>query len=557
MDIVYSIFNLLGGLAIFMFGMKLMSDNLEGVAGKNMKTLLSKVSNNKLSGVGIGIGVTSIIQSSSATTVMLVGFVNVGLMSLYQAAAVIMGANIGTTVTLQITSLKNIFNVTAIAGFMAAIGLFMYMFTKKNTLKRTGAILIGFGMLFIGLHYMSLSMKEFREPLSYFFATIDNPLLLIAFGMIFTGIIQSSSASTVIVAGLAASEAIGLESALYAVLGMNIGTCVTALLSSIGTNINARRTAFIHLLFNVLGSVIIIIIFYLIDFNVIYSFLLTISGEDIMRQIANFHTVFNILTTLLLLPFVNLMVKLSIMLVKGQDKKEEAFHLYYFDERVLATPPIAVSQIKKEITNMVTLAKKNLDMAIDSLIKLNIDNDNEIIKREEEINYLNKVITKYLVKISALDISYNDEKIIGSFFNVVTDIERIGDHADNIQKFARKMYKENIIFSEDAIDELKNFANILNNLYDNTMKVFDNKEIKLMAFVNKYEEEADYAKKQMSTSHIQRLNNGSCSAESGAIYLSLATNFERIADHLTNIAESILTYTKDNTNKKNANVIVS
>lgn len=551
-SVIYSIFNLLGGLAVFMFGMKLMGDNLERVAGKNMKSLLSKVSNNRLSGVGIGVGVTSIIQSSSATTVMLVGFVNIGLMSLTQAAAVIMGANIGTTVTLQLTSLKNVFDVTAIAGFLAAIGLFVNMFATRNSLKRIGVILIGLGMIFIGLEFMSISMKVFRTPLSQFFSIIDNPILLILFGMAFTAIIQSSSASTVIVAGFAASGAIGLESALFAVLGMNIGTCVTALLSSIGTNINARRTAVIHLLFNVCGSIIVAVLFYIIDFNAIYSFLITISGTDVMRQIANFHTIFNILTTLLLLPFIEILVKLSKMLVKGTDKISEAFHLYYLDERVLKTPPIAVSQMKKELSNMVGLAKKNLDIAINSLINVSLDKDSEIKKREEEINYLNKAITGFLVKISALDISYEDEKIIGSYFNVVTDIERIGDHADNIQQFTRKMYDEHIIFSDEAKSELRNYAKILDNLYVNTMLVFNERKLSCMAEVNKYEEDADNAKIEMSKAHIRRLNNGNCTAESGAIYLSLATNFERVADHLTNVAESVLTYTKESEIRKKA-----
>lgn len=550
MEVIYSIFNLLGGLAIFMFGMKLMGDNLERVAGRNMKSLLSKVSNNRLSGVGIGVGVTSIIQSSSATTVMLVGFVNIGLMSLYQAAAVIMGANIGTTVTLQITSLKDVFNVTAIAGFFAAVGLFMNMFGKKNTIKRTGVILIGLGMIFIGLQLMSASMTEFREPLAIFFATIDSPILLIVFGMVFTAIIQSSSAATVIVAGLAATGAIGLEPALYAVLGMNIGTCITALLSSIGTNINAKRTAVIHLMFNVFGSVIIILLFYIINFGAIQSFLITISGGEVMRQIANFHTIFNLLTTLMLLPFLNVIVKLSMLIVKGSDKVSEEFHLYYIDERVLKTPPIAVSQMKKELVNMLAIAKKNMDDATNSLIDVNLDKNSKILKNEEEINYLNKAITGYLVKIAGLDISFEDDMIIGSYFNVVTDIERIGDHADNIQKFTRKMYDEHIVFSDDAKDELRNFIRILDELYVYTLKVFADRDIKYMAQVNMFEEQSDNAKKEMSKAHIQRLNSGCCSAESGAIYLSLATNFERVADHLTNIAESVLTYTKQTDAKK-------
>lgn len=542
MAIVYKLFNLFGGMAVFMYGMKLMGDNLERAAGKNMKKMLSKVSNNHLAGVGIGAGVTGIIQNSAATTVMVVGFVNIGVMSLIQAAAIIMGANIGTTVTLQIASFKNVIDIAAIAGILGAAGLFVSMFTKKSLVKRIGIIFVGLGMLFIGLEYMGASVKDFAEPLSHFFLAVNHPLLLIIIGMIFTSIIQSSSVATVMVAGFAAEGAIGLEAALLAVLGMNIGTCVTALLSSIGTNANAKRAAMIHLLFNVIGTLIIIILFYAINFNTIETFLLSISGSDIMRQIANFHTLFNILTTLLLLPFINLLVKLSVLLVKDKSVTSDAFRMYYVDERMLKTPPIAVLLIKKELINMLNLAKKNLDMSIEALMNVNTDKENEILKREEEINYLNKAITKFLVKISALDISYKDEVKVGSYYHVVADIERIGDHAENILSYAKKMQEENITFSEEAKNELKHYAEVLNNLYENTMLVFTESKITYMAMVNKYEDEADNLKHQMVKSHIQRLNAGNCTAENGTIYLSLATNYERVADHLTNIAESVLTY---------------
>lgn len=549
-EIIYSLFNLLGGLAVFMYGMKVMSDNLERVAGRKIKAMLSKVSENRLVGVGIGTAVTAIIQSSSATTVMIVGFVNIGIMTLMQAVPIIMGANIGTTVTLQIASLKNVFDITAIAGFLAAAGLFMNMFSNRNAVKRSGAILVGFGMIFIGLDFMSISMDSFKEPLAHFFAVINNPILLILFGMIFTAVINSSSAATVIVAGFAAAGSMNLETAVYSVLGMNIGTCVTALLSSIGTNINARRAAIIHLLFNVIGTISAAIAFAIIGFGPIGAGLRAASGQDIMRQIANFHTLFNLFTTILLLPFAQVLVKLSRFIVKGSEKKSESFHMYYFDERVLKTPPVAVSQLKDELLNMLSLAKKNLDLSIEALLSLNLDSDAEVLGREDEINYLNNAITNYLVQLSSLDLSYDDEKIVGSFFNVVTDIERIGDHAENVQKFARKMSEEKIEFSDQAKQEIREFAGILNNMYDNVVKVFRDKQIELMPQVNKFEELADSSKHKMTRAHIERLNNGTCTAESGAIYLSLASNFERVADHLINIAESVLTYSKADLKRK-------
>lgn len=545
MNTVYSIFNLLGGITMFMYGMKIMGENLERAAGKNMKRMLSKVSNNPLSGVAIGTGVTAIIQSSSATTVMIVGFVNIGIMTLAQAAAVIMGANIGTTITLQITSLKSIINVTAIAGFLAAIGLFVNLLTKKNFIKKLGLIFVGLGMLFIGLEFMSMSVENFAQPLSKFFLMISNPILLVLFGMVFTTLIQSSSVATVIVASFAASGAIGMESALYSVLGMNIGTCVTALLSSIGTNVNAKRAAVLHLLFNVIGTLMFLILFYFIGFNNIRDFLTVISGDKVMRQIANFHTLFNVITTILLLPFINLLIKLVTVLVRKGAKSAEGFRLYYLDERVLKTPAVAVAQIKKEIINMMALAKKNIDLSIETLLTLNMENEVEIRKREEEIDYLNKAITAFLVKVSALDLSFKNEQIIGSYYKVLTDVERLGDYAENILNFAKDLYNDHIDFSQEAKGELKNFADILNNLHDNTLRVFIEGKITYLALVNKYEDDADNAKHEMVRAHISRLNKGSCTPESGSIYLSLATNFERIADHLTNIAESVLEYSKE------------
>ena len=543
-DIIYSLFNLLGGLAVFMYGMKVMSDNLERVAGRKIKAMMSKVSGNKLVGVGIGTAVTAIIQSSAATTVMIVGFVNIGIITLMQAVPVIIGANIGTTVTLQITSLKNIFNITAIAGFFAAAGLFMNMFSRKNAIKRSGAILIGLGMIFIGLDFMSSSMGIFKEPLAHFFAVINNPILLMLFGMIFTAVIQSSSATTVIVAGFAAAGSMSLEAAVYSVLGMNIGTCVTALFSSIGTNINARRAAVIHLLFNVLGAIMVAAAFALIGFGAVEAALRAVSGLDIMRQIANFHTLFNVFTTILLLPLSGVLVKLSQLIVKGSEKKTESFRMYYFDERVLKTPPVAVSQLKDELLNMLSLAKRNLDLSIEALSTLNLDHDGEVMRREDEINFLNNAITNYLVQLSSLDLSYEDEKIVGSFFNAVTDIERIGDHAENVQKFVRKMNDEKIEFSDEAKQEIRDYADILNKMFEYVVKVFHDRQIELIPQVNKFEEFADSFKHQMTRAHIERLNNGTCTAESGAIYLSLASNFERVADHLLNISESVLTYVK-------------
>jgi phosphate:Na+ symporter len=550
MDPLTAIFNvckLLGGLAVFMYGMKIMGDSLERVAGNNMIKLLSKVSNNRFSGVGVGLGVTAIMQSSSALTVMLVGFVNIGVMTLTQATAIIMGSNIGSTLTLQITSLKAYFDVTAVVSLFAVFGLFLNMFSKKNTLQRVGIILVGLGMIFIGLDFMGTSVESFQEPLKGFFTMIDNPFLLILFGAVFTGIIQSSAAATIIVANFAMQGAISVESALFAVMGMNIGTCVTALLACIGTSVNARRTAIIHLVFNIIGTVIVTALFFIVGAGNVMSLIYAVSGsgaEYAIRQIANFHTLFNIFTTILLLPFVKQLVTLSKFLIRGKDPKENAFHLKYVDERVLTTPPVAVSQMKKEVLNMAELAKSNLDIAFDAILSGSLAKDPELVKREEEVNFLNKAITGFLVRISSLDIGYKDELIIGSYFNVVTDIERLGDHAVNIMEFARRCQAENIKFSDGAAADIQRYERLLGDLYAEAMNVFTRLQVSGMALVNQYEDRSDRLKESMSNAHIDRLNKKECSPESGAVYLGLAGNFERIADHLTNVAESILSYVK-------------
>ncbi len=555
-DNLFAVFMMLGGLAVFMYGMKLLGENLENLAGTSIKKLLGKATSNRFAGIGVGAGVTAIIQSSSATTVMLVGFVNVGLMTLTQAAAVIMGANIGTTITVQLVSLKA-FNVLAVVCLVAGIGLFMQMFGRSGKIRLLGVIFISLGMIFIGLEFMSDSMQVFQnnETFMRLFQTLDNPFLLLLVGMVFTALIQSSLAATTILAGFVAVGGAGmgmsLDGALFAILGINIGTCITAVLSAIGANTNAKRTACMHVLFNVVGALVMFVILLFIHDQSWFIKGISLGAvgadgiADPLRQLANFHTLFNVFTTLILIPFLPLLVKLCVLIIPaGKKEREKNKRLQFLDERLLETPAVAISELVNEIDAMAKLAKENLDLSVNALY--NGDNSvlDEVKSREEELNYLTKATTEYMIKISAQDISYDDEVFIGSLFHVVSDIERVGDYADNVVNYIKKMERQHVIFTEDALSEIKEMYDTVSRHFELSLKVFVAKDLSGLAEVARVEESIDDLKLKMADNHILRLNNGSCTAEAGAIYLSLASNFERIADHMTNIAFSIRKYTK-------------
>ncbi len=554
LDGIFKIFSMLGGLAIFMYGMKIMGDSLEALAGSKMKSMFARVSDNKLKGVGIGMGVTAVIQSSSATTVMLVGFVNIGFLSLKQSAAIIMGSNIGTTITAQLSSLSSIggvFDITAIMSLLAIVGLVLFMFIKSDSSNHLGLILLGLGMLFIGLDLMSGSMKSFAlnpdgSPstfANFMLSSFSNPLICILAGMLFTAIIQSSSAATGILLVFASANIMTFETAMFMILGTNIGTCVTAMLSSIGTSTNAKRTAVIHLLFNVIGTAIVTIPLLFIG-DKAANFFTRISGGNIERAIANFHTVFNILVTLILLPFTNQLVQLATLIVPKRENSNSSKpkRLFYLDERILATPSLAVAQTISEVKNMADMANTNLQKSLKALLTGDLDEVAEMQKAEETIDYLNIEITNYLIKFRGLDISIKDQNMIGSLYHVVTDIERIGDHAENIWKNAARMQKNDIQFSEIAQTELKNVQVILQEMYEETVSAFVYRDRSVLSKLAVNETLVDNAKRQMKIDHIERLNNSECSAEAGAIYLSIASQLERVGDHLANMAYSILSY---------------
>lgn len=541
---------LLGGLGTFLLGLKLMSDNLQNLAGNRLKPLFNKLSNNRFMGIATGAGITAVIQSSSATTVMVVGFVNAGIMTLKQATGIIMGANIGTTITAHIAALQSL----PIASFLAAIacvGAFMTM-SSKDKINKTGMLICGIGIIFVGMDFMSSSMKVFSEDESIrnFISTISNPFLLMLIGLVFTALIQSSSATTSILITLGSVGMMTLRNAIFMTLGINIGTCVTAMLASIGANANAKRASVIHLLFNIFGTIIFTVLIFvlpLINEKLAFDYWLAAAFPDVIgTQIAMFHTLFNVVATLILVPFTGGLTKLATLLVREKKSKvqevPEEKRFMYIDERILKTPSIALLMLRKEIIAMAKLAKTNFDLSVECLTKLNFDKKNEFEEREKHIDYLNKKLTKYSVKISTKDISYIEEKEIASFYHAISDIERVGDYAENICEYAQELVENNLNFSEVANNEILLMKGAIDHLYENVMQAFETKNLALKDEVEGYEDLVDTYESDLSKNHIARLHNNTCSAESGGIFLSIISNMERVADHFRNVFYSMTSY---------------
>lgn len=549
-----NVFFLLGGMAVMLFGMHVMGNNLELVAGNNMKKLLGKMTNNRFAGVGIGATVTAIINSSAATTVMLVGFVNVGIMTLTQAASVIMGANIGTTITAQILSLSGAggFDVAAIAAFVACAGVVLALFIKNDKVNKIGYIMLGIGMIFIGLKILSKSVdaiiwvdksgKTLKPQFEKIFNGEHFPLLLVLIGIVFTALIQSSAAVTGILVALAG--ALNFNTAVFIILGSNIGTCVTAMISSIGTSTNARRTAMIHLLFNVFGCLICLVPLWVWG-DEFSSFMVMISGDLVERQIANFHTLFNVFTTLVLLPFVKLLVKLTEKIIPDKETPQDSKHkLTFIDNRFFEAPAIAVGNVKKEIVKMADIARENLNLSMEMLFDCNVEQSKLLRDNEECINFLTKSIASYLTTLSGKGISVQDEKKVGSYYHVISDIERVGDYAENIMEYAYRLRKEDMNLSADATAELKEINATINELFDVSIKAFDERDRSYLAKVDELEERVDDYSVMLENKHLERLKHGTCSPQVGSVYLQTVSNLERVGDHITNVAFSIKQYVR-------------
>ncbi len=550
LDIFYAFLSLLGGIGVFLYGMKLMGDSLEMVAGNEIKRMFAKISNKKLIGVGIGTVTTAVVQSSAAIIVMSMGFVNSGLMSLTQAITISYGANIGTCVTALIVAVGvggfADVQLTVIFAALAGVGALMIMFTKKDKVKKIGGIITGLGMIFVGLSVMTSSMSIFSQSdkISAFLAKISNPALLLLFGILFTALIQSSSAVSGIVITMVASAPalLQFDQALYIILGSNIGTCITSLIAAIGTNTNAKRAAVINVFYKTVGVIIFGILSIWVPFGKMFSVF-----KAPALQVAMFHLFFNVVATVIFFPFTNLMVKASekIMPEKKKPVDENEPHLYFLEERLLRTPPVAVAQLKNEIVNMAEIAKSNFDKCMDAVMVGKVsDVIDEIAKNEKCLNFLNREITKYLVKLSQVDLSEDDKILISTSYHTVSDIERIGDYAENISEYAEKMEADKLTFSPKAISEIQTLKATITNLYDEVMKTYKEVTLDYIDKVNEYEESVDRQKEEMGEHHIERMNKGECTPEVGAIYLSLSSNAERVADHMTNIAYAVRSYAK-------------
>ena len=543
MQLIQSLIWLLAGVGIFIVGMNFMSSSLEKSAGTGMKKMLEKISNNRFSGVGIGAGVTAIVQSSSATSVMVIGLVNAGVMTLVQATSIIMGANIGTTITGVLVALKNdYFNMAMY--LLAFIGV-MLTFLQKEKAKIAGNLCCGLGLIFVGLNIMS-SEEAFGNPLveemfTGVFSKIDFPVLLIVVGIIFTALIQSSSAAAGVVITMVGTGVLPLDMALFIVLGANIGTCVTAMLASVGAKPNSKRVAFIHFVFNFIGTILFTAIIWIFKDPVVDLLSTAFPGSDPMAlqmRVSAFHVIFNVSTTALLLPFVKQLVKLSCVVIKDQ-KKEEKLTLKYVDDRLLSTPPVALMQVKKEIDYMIELVEDNTRMSFVAIDSRSLEYDEKIRKNEEVIDFTNSTLTQFLIKLSA-NVEESDEKAIGSYFHVLNDLERVGDHAENFHEIGVEMIHKDISFSDKAMGGIDLLRQNIMVMFSISKEAFKNLNKNQLGELTGLEENVDEMKKELIANHFARLAEGNCSADVSPYYSSLILGLERVADHLVNVGYSIV-----------------
>lgn len=533
-----NIFSLLGGLALFLYGMTMMSNGLELAAGNKMKSILEKLTSNRFLGVAVGALITAIIQSSSATTVMVVGFVNAGLMQLTNAVWVIMGANIGTTITGQLIAL----DITALAPIIAFVGVVLIAFFKSKTLDAFGEIIAGLGILFMGMEMMSTAMAPLRNSPEFasLVANFQNPLIGILVGAVFTAIIQSSSASVGILQALAMSGVVTLPSAIYVLFGQNIGTCITAVLAAIGTNRNAKRTTIIHLSFNIIGTIIFVIISLVTPFA---TFMASLTPTNPAAQIANVHTLFNVVTTIVLLPVGTKLVDLSFLILPEKPELEGKMELKYLDFNIftndyhIGTSAIANTQLFNETQNMLEVAIDNVRKSFELLIDFKEDKYEKLQKNEDYINFLNKNIVEFTTNAISTEFPVEGAQAIGLFMKISSDIERIGDHAMNIAQRAEALYKSDRHFSHEAMDEIGIMSSLCVNILDE-LKIMNYDEFSgIVDKVDVIEENIDKTHHQFTINQLVRLKDKKCTTENSVVYTKILTDFERIGDHGLNIAK--------------------
>ena len=535
-----TILTMAGGLGLFLFGMELMSDSIEKVAGARLRRILEIFTTNRFMGMIVGIIFTGIIQSSSACTVMVVSFVNSGLMNLYQAAGVILGANIGTTITSQLVS----FNLSKIAPLILLVGVVVMMFTKKEKVRKVAEVVVGFGILFVGLSTMSQAMANMKnEPqVVNLLMSLKNPFLATLMGFALTAIIQSSSVTVSIVLLLANQDLLPLPITLYIILGCNIGACATAMLASMTGKKDAKRAALIHLLFNIIGTVIIYIALFVAGDQIV-ELIKSISADN-GRFVANAHTLIKIAQVIMLFPFTVWLVKMTYLIVPGEDQKvgyRESYQLKYIGDKVVFNPATAVVEVVKELERMASLAEENLNRAMNALITLDEEDIEEVYEVEKNINFLNHAITDYLVKINQTTLPIEDLNSLGALFHVVNDIERIGDHAENVADAARQRKEEGVSISKEAQKELGDMLEMVNKIIRYAVEMFAKSDETHMQEIITLEDQVDEKERELQKKHVERLTKGECSPEAGMIFSDIVSGLERVADHATNIAFAITT----------------
>ncbi len=549
--IISAILSLLAGIGIFLVACQMMSSNLESASSAKLKSLFGKASKSKLLGVGIGTVGTAAIQSSGATTVMTIGFVNAGIISLAQAATIIYGANIGTTVTAQIVALgmfgRNALSTTVIFSAFAGIGAAVAMFSKNSSAKTWGGILTGFGMLFVGLSLMSGSMEEFAalDSVKLFLSGISNPLLLVLIGTLLTAIIQSSSVMTSIALAMCVTGLISLDQGIFLTMGSNIGSCVVAIIAGVTGGTNARRTALIHLLFNCSGVAVFLTAGWMLiglsgsnlSFGVIFERMFPGAPQT---QLAMFHTIFNVLTVMIMLPLTGVLVKLVSGMVRGGDADGDELHLHFVDDNMLLAPPLAVAQTKREIVRMSELSLENFDRSLAMISSQDFSEKELFARTEEEINFINRELVDFVVRLlDCRGLSGHDKLYLSTVYRTVRDLERIGDYAENITEYADALASAGDKFPDEALYEVSQMKILVHSLYDKALEAYNLESLAALEEANEIEERIDDFTKEMEDSHIVRMGKGICNANTGAHFMELSSDTERIADHLINFAKTI------------------
>jgi phosphate:Na+ symporter len=547
--ILKSVLSLVAGLGVFLTACSTMSAHLESLGSKRLKALFSKTSKSKLAGVGIGTVATAAIQSSSATTVMVIGFVNAGIMSLTQAATIIFGANIGTTITGQIVALGltkgNALSVSVILAAFTGVGAFIRIFAQRDIWQKIGGILVGFGMIFVGLSLMSSAMSDFAkwDGLQSFLARFNNPILLVLVGAVITALVQSSSAITSLTITMVVTGLVTLNQGIYITMGSNVGTCVTALIAGMASGTNAKRAALIHLIFNISGVVLFLLFGWGISWaNLSFDGLLQqLFPNAVQVQLAMFHTIFNVITVAAVLPFTHFLVRLVTKFIperKGEEQKRKG-SLFYLDENMLKTPPVAVQQTKQELLNMAVIAMRNFNLSCEILCENNEDKRREFAEQEDILNHLKKEIAAFVVRLLKCNLSEKDRMYLVSVFYGIIDLERVGDYAENIVECADQLQQANQSFTQEVVAEIQDLQNLVQSLYQSAMLAYENGDKNALQQAEEVEGMIDNTAKEMAKKHVERLNAGLCTPEAGTQYLAFSVNAERAADHLFHVAKAI------------------